>query len=123
MITKNEFYGAYILQAKEDDIKSLSVNDLFLEINRAWSVVESLQEKDLFKHSGINLSNLSEILRPKKKDNQILKPGTYDGEGYLLDPFTGHRVKDLTNNIIDTETGEVLDNGPYSDKMPDGSDR
>jgi len=43
MITKNEFYGAYILQAKVADDKALSVNDLFNEIERAWGVVESLQ--------------------------------------------------------------------------------
>ena len=121
MITKNEFYGSYLIMAKVAEHKATSVDDLFEEINRAWSVVESLQEKDLFKDSGICLTNLSRILRPKNKDNQTLKPGTYDGEGYLLDPFTGHRVKDLTNNIINPETGEVF--GEYSDKMPDGRDR
>lgn len=98
MITKNEFYGAYLITLNKSDDDAVSILSVLKDVEFAWSVVESLQEKDLFKDSGINLKGL---------------PFTTSGV-WIGDDKVG-------NQIIDPETGEAVDE--YSDKMPDGRDR
>ena len=76
MITKNEFYGAYLIQAKVADDKALSVNDLFIEINRAWSVVESLQEKPEYMDGFILDKDITDAVNVYTKDTPIIQEVT-----------------------------------------------
>ena len=79
MITKNELYGDYYINITKEDADStaLVLKDQYLNVNTAWSVVESLQEVPIIiSTEKVTDEEISELIKLRFPANQIIDPET-----------------------------------------------
>ena len=84
MITKNSFYGAYLITMNKSDDDAVSILSVLKDVEFAWEVVESLQEKPV-QTAFVTDDDVDKLIKEK-----LIMPGVYDGDLNSIDPMTGN---------------------------------
>ena len=90
MITKIEFFGAYLIKAKEEVKGDFPIDKMFSEIGRAWGVIEEMQGEGVPMVTAIipnkNLVNI---------DGALLDEAPVNDGGITGRTFTDDEIKKL----------------------------